>query len=105
MASGNSETILSGLKEILQEIEAVCDGTETRMSQKILASIKNTMSDRHVQKKFNLMLHEYRCEILPDVIAGWEHLVEAEQEIIKKINFYFCGLHYVVGLADQAEGH
>ena len=50
------------------------------------------------------MLQEYRCEILPDVIAGWEHLVEAEQERIKKINFYFCGLHYVVGLADQAEG-
>ena len=105
MVSGNSETILSGLKEILQEIEAVCDGTDTRMSQKILVSIKNTMSDRHVvQKKFNLMLQEYRCEILPDVIAGWEHLVEEEQERIKKINFYFCGLHYVVGLADQAEG-
>ena len=29
---------------------------------------------------------------------------EAEQGRIKKINFYFCGLHYVVGLADQAEG-
>ena len=105
MVSGNSETILSGLKEILQEIEAVCDGTDTRMSQKILVSIKNTMSDRHVvQKKFKLMLQEYRCEILPDVIAGWEHLVEEEQERIKKINFYFCGLHYVVGLAHQAEG-
>ena len=104
MVSGNSGTILSGLKEILQEIEVVCDGTETRMSQNILVSIKNTMPDRHiVQKKFNLMLQEYRCEILPDVIAGWEHLVEAEQERTKKINFYFCGLHYVVGLADQAE--
>ena len=57
MVCGNSETILSGLKEILQEIETVCGGTETSMSQKILVSIKNTMSDRHiVQKKFNLML-------------------------------------------------
>ena len=82
---GNSETILSGLKEILQEIETVCGGTETSMSQKILVSIKNTMSDRHiVQKKFNLMLQEYRCEILPDVIEGWENLAEADQERIKK---------------------
>ena len=103
MVSGNSETILSGLKEILQEIETVCGGTETKMSQKILVSIKNTMYDRHiVQKKFNFMLEEYRCKILPDVIEGWEKLAEAEPERIKK--FYFCGLHYVVGLADQAEG-
>ena len=50
------------------------------------------------------MLEEYRCKILPDVIERWENLAEAEQERIKKINFYFCGLHYVVGLADQAEG-
>ena len=105
MVSGNSETTISGLKEILQEIETVCGGTEPKMSQKILASIKNTMSDRHiVQKQFNLMLEEYRCKILPDVKEGWENLAEAEQERIKKINFYFCGLHYVVGLADQAEG-
>ena len=85
MVCGNSETILSGLKEILQEIETVCGGTETSMSQSILVSIKNTMSDRHiVQKKFNLMLQEYRCEILPDVIEGWENLAEADQERIKK---------------------
>ena len=104
MVCGNSETILSGLKEILQEIETVSGGTETSMSQKILVSIKNTMSDRHiVQKKFNLMLQEYRCEILPDVIEGWENLAEADQERIKK-NVYFCGLHYVVGLVDQTEG-
>ena len=75
------------------------------MSEKILVSIKNTMPDRHmVQKIFNLMLEEYRCKIVPDVIEGWEKLAEAEQERIKKINVYICGLHYVVGLADQAEG-
>ena len=90
MVCGNSETILSGLKEILQEIETVCDETETSMSQKILVSIKNTMSDRHiVQKKFNLMLQEYRCEILPDVIEGWENLAEADQERIKYSNWFF----------------
>ena len=63
------------------------------------------MTDRQiVQKKFNLMLEEYRCKILPDVIEWWEHLAEAEQERIKEIYLYFCGLHFVVGLADQVEG-
>ena len=93
MVSGNSETIISGLKEILQEIETVCAGTETKMSQKILVSIKNTMTDRHIaQKTFNLMLEECRCKILLDVMEEWENLAEAEQERIKKINFYFFGL-------------
>ena len=77
MVSGNSE-----------EIETVCGGTEIKMSQKILVSIKDTMSYRHiVQKKFNLMLEECRCKILPDVIEGCENLAEAEQERIKKIIF------------------
>ena len=92
MVSGNSETILSGLKEILQEIEAVCGGTETKMSQKILVSIKNTMPDRHiVQEKFNLMLDEYRCKILPDVIEGWENLEERE---VSSILSYVHILHF-----------
>ena len=101
MVSSISEIILSGLKEIIQEIETVCGETETKMSQKIFVSIKNTMSDRHiVQKNFNLMLEEYRCNNLRDAIEGWENLAEAEQERIKKINLCFCGLHYVVGLAE-----
>ena len=62
------------------------------------------MSDRHiVQKKFNSLLQEYRCEILPDVIDGWSSLGEEEKERMKTINSLFCGLHYVVGLGDQAE--
>ena len=50
------------------------------MANKLLVSIKNTMPDRHiVQKKFNSLLQEYRCEILPDVIEGWSSLGEEEK--------------------------
>ena len=68
-------------------------------------SIKNTMSDRHiVQKKFNRLLEEYRSEVLPDVIDEWYNMTDGEKEKMRKMNSLFCGLHYVVGLAEQAEG-
>ena len=105
MACGDAETQLSVFKEIIDEIELVCNGSTTNIAQKILASIKNTMSDRHiVQKKFNKLLQEYRSEILPNVIEGWNSLSEVDQNKMKSINNYFCGLHYMVGLADQSEG-
>ena len=35
------------------------------------------------------------------VADKWEDLTEAEQK--QSVNEFFCGLHFVVGLADQAE--
>ena len=59
MATGDSQTQMDVLKQILEEIEKVCNGSETDMAKKIIVSVKNTMSDRHiVQKKFNLLLEK-----------------------------------------------
>ena len=45
------------------------------VTNKILASLKNTMSDRHiVEKNFNELLESYRSEILPEVINEWQEL-------------------------------
>ena len=105
MASGDSETVLSELVTILKDIECVCSGTDNKVGDKLLVSIKNTMSDRHiVQKKFNNLLEDYRYEVLPEVIDEWPSMTDDEKESMKKINCLFCGLHYVVGLAEQAEG-
>ena len=104
MATGDSQTQMDVLKQILEEIEKVCNGSETDMAKKIIVSVKNTMSDRHiVQKKFNLLLEKYRSDVLPEIIEGWTELSVEEQNNSKKLNEFFCGLHYVVGLADQAE--
>ena len=104
MSTGDSETQMNVLKQILEEIEKVCEGSETKMAKKIFISLKNTMSDRHiVQKKFNSLLEEYRGNVLPEIIEGWEDLGDEERNNLKKVNEFFCGLHYVVGLADQAE--
>ena len=69
-----------------------------------MQSIKNVMSDRHiVQKNFNKIFQEYRATVLPDVIKDWANLSEEVKTKIKQVNEFFCGMHYVVGLADQTE--
>ena len=52
--SGDTETQLSVLVDILFEIEESLQDIEKNVSNEIISLIKNVMSDRHiVQKKFN----------------------------------------------------
>ena len=99
MHSKSSETVLDTLKQILVDIGAVADGTNT--GQKILTNIKNTMSDRAAtEKKFQQLLENYRKEILPIVIEGWEEINEEEKKACGSMNNFFCGLHILVNFAD-----
>ena len=71
---------------------------------KIIKSIKNVMSDRcAVQKKFNNLFTCFRKDVLPSVVEGWESLTNVEKAKLSGVNEFFCGLHYLVALADQAE--
>lgn len=97
------------LKQALSDIEAACCAVghpgDHRVSKakEILASIKNTMSDRHiVEKNFNELLEVYRDEVLPDVIERWNGLTSDQQASLSKMNNFFCGLHFLVALADAA---
>ena len=59
-------------------------------------SCKNAMSDCHAAEKlFSQILSEYRANILPDIVS--------EREQLTRMNNFFCGLHFLVGLADAAE--
>ena len=102
MVSGSADRILNVLKEILQDIAKLSErGSET--ANEIVAVMKNTMSDRHVvEKKFNSMLKEYQSSVLPKVVDGWDRMSEEEQESVKRMNNFFGGMHFIVGLADQA---
>ena len=84
MLTGSADLTLKSLQMILADIEAVAgDG----IGDKILANIKNTMSDRHiVEKKFNGLLEDYRQEILPSVVAGWDALSKEEQLNLSSLN-------------------
>ena len=103
--SGSSQNTLDTLKEILDDLDVVqrelgC----AEVSSKIVSKLKNSMSDRHAAEKlFNQMLAEYRADILPDVYAGWSELSDKEKEQVTRMNNFFCGLHFLVALADAAE--
>ena len=62
------------------------------------------MSDRHAAEKlFSDVLSEYLVEILPDVVDGWSDMSNTEKEQLVRMNNFFCGLHFLVALANSAE--
>ena len=64
-ASDFKELLDSALSDVNDTCQAVT-ASGSDLSKQILASIKNTMSDRHiVEKKFNELLESYRAEVLP----------------------------------------
>ena len=98
--SGSSRDTLETFKEILSDIDSVF----LSLGREAVSKIKNTMSYSHTAEKlFNEMLHDYRSEILPDVIVNWEELSGDEKENVTRMNNFFCGLHYLVGLAECTE--
>ena len=97
MSSGSANHTLDCLKDILSDIGKASNGSA---GEKILTNIKNTMSDRHiVEKSFNNLLEEYRLEVLPSVIEGWENL---SPNVKAKISSLISSMHLVVGMADTA---
>ena len=103
--SGSSCDTLETLKQILSDIDSVQSSLgQEAASGRILSKIKNTMSDRHsAEKLFNEMLQDYRGEILPEIIENWTMLSELEKNNMTRMNNFFCGLHYMVGLAECIE--
>nr|XP_054753364.1 uncharacterized protein LOC129259117 [Lytechinus pictus] len=101
---GTADTTMQTLKTILQDVVGQQDEeAQNQAVNTVLANIKNTMSDRHiVQKKFNELLKDYRQSILPSIIQGWKGMSEGERDQFASMNNFFCGLHYLVGLAEYA---
>ena len=105
MKAGGANDFKELLTNALSDVSKTCEasGKDTSISKRILASIKNTMSDRHVvEKKFNELLESYRAEVLPSIVEGWDSLTEDQRLSLTRMNNFFCGLHYLVGLADVA---
>ena len=103
--SGSANDTLETLKEILSDIDSVqlSLGKEA-VSSRIIAKIKNTMSDRHAAEKlFNELVSDFRAEILPTIVDNWDELSDVEREQMTCMNNFFCGLHYLVGLAECSD--
>ena len=98
--SGDAETQLSLLKEILTDVFEIAEIDVHKAIKKSIISIKNLMSDCcATQKKFNELLINFLKSLLPELIDNWENL---SPDVLMSMNF-FGGLHFIVGLADQAE--
>ena len=104
MKSGSSTESLDVLNTIIEEIDEISESAGLDAAgRKIIITIKNTMSDRHsAEKKFNELLEDYRTKVLSEVVDNWEGMSEEEQTGIMKLNNFFCGLHFMVALADCA---
>ena len=62
------------------------------------------MCDRcAVQKKFSNLFTCFRKDVLPAIISEWESLSKEEKNKMSTVNEFFCGRHYLGGLADKAE--
>ena len=81
--TGSADVALQTLKGILEDVG---NGT----GQRILACIKNTMSDCHiVEKNFNKLLEDYRAEVLPEVVSNWLTLSIEEKSTFTSLNNFF----------------
>ena len=55
------------------------------------------------KKKLMILFIEFRKNILKNATKNFDSYSVEQQEKMIKVNQFFCGLHYLVGLADQAE--
>lgn len=104
MQSGSAAQTLGVLQQVLSDIgKAVTENGRNGTSSCIPTSIENTMSDQHiVEENFNELLQTYRADCLSGVTENWQHMAEMEQLEVSKTNNFFCGMHFMVAMADQA---
>ena len=105
VVSGSSECMLQVFKDILGDMHDLCGAENvSERVKEVVARVKNTMGDRAVtEKKFNVLLAEYRRDVLPDVVDGWKDMSMEEQAECERMNHFFCGMHLLVSLAEQSD--
>lgn len=78
------------LQQSLHDIDLMSEKLgNNNVSKRIVAKVKNTMSDKSsVQKSFNRLLEDYRANILPEVLSDWQDL-ETDEKVARKMNNFF----------------
>ena len=103
---GSAQRTLDVMIDMLGHIEESCkkSGVVDASSHELVCKVKNTMSDRgFVEKAFNSLFDGYRASVLPTVNDQWSELDCEARSGVSRVNHFFCGLHFLVGLAEQAE--
>ena len=58
------------------------------------------MSDRYIAQ--DCVFQHYRASVQPNFVENWDARNEDIQSTFIKVNDFFCGLYFLVGLADQS---
>ena len=100
----HAQATLEQLTIILNELSHIASSSD--VGNKILSSIKSTMSDRSsVECSFNDLLAEYRAKILPAVTHGWSELQEEEQLSMSRMYNFLRYAFKVAGKPEIAPTH
>ena len=104
----DAATLLITLKERIADIaKAVCgnnsdDVTVSDTVNRLLVSVKNTMSDHFATNGvFNTLLESLRKELLPTVISNWDSLTDDEKECLGDMGNFFCKVHPLISFAEE----
>lgn len=106
MDIGSAARTLDVMKEMLQSVDQCCKsaGVLEGACSKMVANMKNTMSDRgSVEVAFNNLYDEFRATVVPECYENWAALSQEAQASILRVNHFYCGLHFLVGMAEVAE--
>eukprot|EP00117_Sycon_ciliatum_P022674 scpid18081/ scgid19491/ len=104
--SGSAQHCFEAVLDMVRDIETATQnaGHSGAVFNRIITNIKNTMSDRgSVEKSCNNMLQEFRQTVMPSVVDGWSELPDDAKARLGVVNNFYCGLHFIVGLAEQAQ--
>jgi hypothetical protein len=105
MQNKASSTTLDTFKDILTDISELCNGSlennEISHGYNILCNIRDFMSDRaKTNISFTKLLIDYRKQIMPEVVDGWDDLTDAQKNVCSTVNNFFCGLELLVNFAE-----
>ena len=79
VAGSDAKTYIQALRDAVDDLSSSVSSTDeekTAICQKLLASIKSTMSDQCASNGvFNRLLEEIREEVLPAVVQNYDKLV------------------------------
>jgi hypothetical protein len=104
VAAGDTETLMKAFLQNIEDIRGTISTTEDDLiKEKLICSIKNTMSDQGPTNiPFNKRLQVIREELLPTVIESWNTLSDEAQKEISNMGNYFRKLHLLVKLCRRS---
>ncbi|XP_033646385.1 uncharacterized protein LOC117305613 [Asterias rubens] len=99
----SAESLLEETKDTLDELIMLNIKDDPKQTLKLLAKIKNTMTDRCiVNKAYITKLEKWRAAALPQVTDNWEEIDDDVKHQLSTINDLFCGKHLVLNLQEYA---